>query len=42
VLKIFEELLFSATQPLKHGVLIELLQRIALVIIIGYVFFDER
>ncbi len=35
VLKIFEELLFSTGQPFKHGVLIELLERIALVIIIG-------
>jgi hypothetical protein len=35
VLKIFEELLFSTAQPLGHGVLVELLQRIALVIIIG-------
>lgn len=36
VLKIFEELLFSTGQPLEHGVLVELLQRIALVIVVGY------
>ncbi len=35
VLKIFEELLFSTYQPLGHGVLVELIRRIALVIVIG-------
>jgi hypothetical protein len=35
VLKIFEELLFSTGDPLNHGVLIELLERIAVVLLVG-------
>ncbi|CAF0929613.1 unnamed protein product [Adineta ricciae] len=35
VLKIFEELLFRTGQPLRQGVLIELLERIALIILVG-------
>lgn len=35
VLKIFEELLFSAADPFNRGILIELLERIAMVIMIG-------
>ncbi|CAF3690473.1 unnamed protein product [Rotaria sordida] len=35
VLKIFEELLFSAGDPLNHGVLVELIERIAIVILVG-------
>ncbi|CAF3576654.1 unnamed protein product [Rotaria sp. Silwood1] len=35
VLKIFEELLFSAGEPSHQGVLVELLQRIAVVILVG-------
>jgi hypothetical protein len=42
VLKVFEELLFSTGQPLEHGVLIELLQRIALIIVVGYIFHQEN
>ncbi len=42
VLKIFEELLFSTGQPLEHGVLVELLQRIALVILVGYIYYEEK
>lgn len=36
VLKIFEELLLSAGEPARQGVLYELLERIALVILVGY------
>jgi len=35
VLKIFEELLFSAADPFNYGVLVELLLRIAIVILVG-------
>ena len=35
VLKIFEELLFSSADPLNHGVLFELIERIAIVILVG-------
>ncbi|CAF1032001.1 unnamed protein product [Rotaria sordida] len=35
VLKIFEELLFNAGQPAHQGVLVELLERIAVVILVG-------
>ena len=35
VLKIFEELLFSTGDPLNQGVLIEVLIRIAIVILVG-------
>jgi hypothetical protein len=35
VLKIFEGLLFNTGQPFQQGVLIELLERIALVILVG-------
>ncbi|CAF4414183.1 unnamed protein product [Rotaria sp. Silwood2] len=35
VLKIFEELLFSASEPAHQGVLVELLERIAVVILVG-------
>lgn len=35
VLKIFEELLLSAGEPARQGVLYELLERIALVILVG-------
>ena len=36
VLKIFEEALFRTGQPMNHGVLFELLERIALVMLVGY------
>lgn len=36
VLKIFEELLFSTADPFNRGILIELLERIAMVFMIGY------
>lgn len=35
VLKIFEELLFSTADPFNRGILIELLERIAMVVMIG-------
>ncbi|CAF1148324.1 unnamed protein product, partial [Didymodactylos carnosus] len=35
VLKIFEELLFSTTEPSEQGVLLELIQRIAIVLLVG-------
>lgn len=35
VLKIFEELLFSTADPFNRGILIELLERIAMVVLIG-------
>ena len=35
ILKIFEELLFSAGAPMEHGVLVELIERIAIVILVG-------
>ncbi|CAF1555083.1 unnamed protein product, partial [Didymodactylos carnosus] len=35
VLKIFEEVLFSTTEPSKQGVLFELLERIAVVLLVG-------
>ena len=42
VLKIFEELLFHSIEPSNVGVLVELLERIALVILAGYVFFKKK
>ncbi|CAF1180370.1 unnamed protein product [Rotaria sp. Silwood1] len=35
VLKIFEELLFRAADPFNHGVLVELIERIAIVVLVG-------
>ncbi len=35
VLKIFEELLFATADPLNRGILIELLERIAVVVLMG-------
>jgi len=35
VLKIFEEILFASADPFNRGVLVELLERIVLIILIG-------
>ncbi|CAF3528746.1 unnamed protein product [Rotaria sp. Silwood1] len=35
VLKIFEELLFRAADPFNHGVLVEIIERIAIVVLVG-------